>query len=183
MFGCKYWLFDVAFRNRRCIWNDTSIFWKIQSYQTCQQKFFDYEWCWWIFKQIIQIVKGRRANWAFSKNCRTLYIKWFENGLSLSSCVVVVVILIIEQKIIVYFCQIIRFIKHDIRINAGPKNILAALSKDAYPTYQTSQNLKQVVQKYGDNICDVDRQPKAKKVDKVRYLFKLNWWRVVMTVV
>ncbi|XP_037027117.1 DNA ligase 3 [Bradysia coprophila] len=62
--------------------------------------------------------------------------------------------------------MIIRFIKHDIRINAGPKNILAALSKDAYPSYQTSQNLKQVIQKYGDNICDVKMHPKAAKIDK-----------------
>ncbi|KAJ6638894.1 DNA ligase 3 [Pseudolycoriella hygida] len=62
--------------------------------------------------------------------------------------------------------MIIRFIKHDLRINAGPKHILAALSKDAYPWYQTSRSLKQVVQKYGDNICCVDLQPKATKIDK-----------------
>lgn len=68
-----------------------------------------------------------------------------------------------------YFCQIIRFIKHDIRINAGPKNILAALSKDAFPSYQTSQNLKQVVQKYGDNVADVKMHPKAAKIDKVSW--------------
>lgn len=65
--------------------------------------------------------------------------------------------------------QIIRFIKHDIRINAGPKNILATLSKDAYPWYQTSQSLKQVVRKYGDNIADVGKQPKATKIDKVSW--------------
>lgn len=43
------------------------------------------------------------------------------------------------------------------------------MSKDAYVSYQTSQNLKQVVQKYGDSVCDVKIQPNAKKIDKVRW--------------
>lgn len=43
---------------------------------------------------------------------------------------------------------IIRLIKHDLRINAGPKHILEALSKDAYTMYQNSRNLKEVVDKF-----------------------------------
>lgn len=43
---------------------------------------------------------------------------------------------------------IIRLIKHDLRINAGPKHILEALSKDAYIMYQNSRNLREVVDKF-----------------------------------
>lgn len=64
--------------------------------------------------------------------------------------------------------QIIRLIKHDIRINSGPKHILEALSKDAYPAYQSSRNLGYVVAKYGDSIrsnkLDSGGAPKIKKV-------------------
>lgn len=50
--------------------------------------------------------------------------------------------------------QIIRFIKHDIRINMGRKNVLNALSKDAYPSYQSNQDLRAVVEKYAGSIAD-----------------------------
>lgn len=81
---------------------------------------------------------------------------------------------IFSYENIYLFCrQIIRLIKQDIRITAGPKNVLAALSKDAYPTYQTSQSLKQVVEKYGVNITDVGMQPKATKFDKVKQFCNL----------
>lgn len=43
---------------------------------------------------------------------------------------------------------IIRLIKHDLRINAGPKHILEALSKDAYTMYKNSRNLQEVVDKF-----------------------------------
>lgn len=64
--------------------------------------------------------------------------------------------------------QIIRLIKHDIRINSGPKHILEALCKDAYPAYQSSRNLGYVVAKYGDSVhsnkLDCGGAPKIKKV-------------------
>ena len=41
--------------------------------------------------------------------------------------------------------MIIRLIKHDLRINAGPKHILEALHKDAYKAFQTSRDIKSVV--------------------------------------
>lgn len=47
---------------------------------------------------------------------------------------------------------IIRLIKHDLRINAGPKHILEALSKDAYTMFKNSRNLKEVVEKFGGNL-------------------------------
>lgn len=41
--------------------------------------------------------------------------------------------------------MIMRLIKHDLRINAGPKHILEALHKDAYAAFQTSRDIKSVV--------------------------------------
>lgn len=43
--------------------------------------------------------------------------------------------------------MIIRLVMHDLRINCGPKYILGALHSDAYEAYQTSHDLKSVVQK------------------------------------
>ncbi|XP_026281642.2 DNA ligase 3 [Frankliniella occidentalis] len=43
--------------------------------------------------------------------------------------------------------MIIRLVKHDLRINAGPKHILAAIHPDAYAAFQTSRDLRAVVRK------------------------------------
>ncbi|VVC27205.1 Nucleic acid-binding, OB-fold,BRCT domain,DNA ligase 3, BRCT domain,DNA ligase, ATP-dependent,DNA [Cinara cedri] len=43
--------------------------------------------------------------------------------------------------------MIIRLIRHDLRINCGPKYILGAIHPDAYEAYQTSHNLKSVIEK------------------------------------
>lgn len=43
--------------------------------------------------------------------------------------------------------MIIRLVKHDLRINAGPKHILAAVHPDAYAAFQTSRDLSAVVRK------------------------------------
>ncbi|XP_055381243.1 DNA ligase 3 [Condylostylus longicornis] len=48
--------------------------------------------------------------------------------------------------------MVIRLIKHDLRINAGPRHILDALHSDAYQTYQLSRDLKTVVDKYAPSI-------------------------------
>lgn len=49
--------------------------------------------------------------------------------------------------------QIIRFIKHDLRINAGAKHVLAAFSADAYVAYQSSRDLSAVVRRYAPDIA------------------------------
>ncbi|XP_055938464.1 DNA ligase 3-like isoform X2 [Argiope bruennichi] len=41
----------------------------------------------------------------------------------------------------------IRFIKHDLRINAGPKHILEAIHPSAYEAFQASRNLKDIVKR------------------------------------
>lgn len=43
--------------------------------------------------------------------------------------------------------MIIRLIKHDLRINAGPKHILEAIDKDAYTAFQVSNDLEAVIQR------------------------------------
>uniref|UniRef100_A0A2S2R6T2 DNA ligase n=1 Tax=Sipha flava TaxID=143950 RepID=A0A2S2R6T2_9HEMI len=43
--------------------------------------------------------------------------------------------------------MIIRLVMHDLRINCGPKFILGAIHADAYQAYQTSHNLKAVIEK------------------------------------
>lgn len=43
--------------------------------------------------------------------------------------------------------HIIRMMKHDIRINAGPKHILGALHPQAYEAFQASRNLKDVIER------------------------------------
>uniref|UniRef100_A0A8D8WGN6 DNA ligase n=1 Tax=Cacopsylla melanoneura TaxID=428564 RepID=A0A8D8WGN6_9HEMI len=45
--------------------------------------------------------------------------------------------------------MIIRLIKHDLRINSGPKHILNAIHPDAYQAFQTSRDLESVVRKLG----------------------------------
>ncbi|AYP74252.1 DNA ligase [Fowlpox virus] len=48
---------------------------------------------------------------------------------------------------------IIRLVKHDLRMNIGPKHILAALHKDAYDIFKLSNDLEYVVEKsLEDNI-------------------------------
>ncbi|XP_014598639.1 PREDICTED: DNA ligase 3 isoform X2 [Polistes canadensis] len=44
--------------------------------------------------------------------------------------------------------MIIRLIKHDLRINAGPKHILGAVHEDAYKAFQVSMNLETVVERF-----------------------------------
>ncbi|XP_046819476.1 DNA ligase 3 isoform X1 [Vespa crabro] len=44
--------------------------------------------------------------------------------------------------------MIIRLIKHDLRINAGPKHILSAVHEDAFKAFQVSMNLETVVQRF-----------------------------------
>lgn len=41
--------------------------------------------------------------------------------------------------------MVVRLIKHDVRINAGPKHVLEALHPEAYPAFQVSRNLLEVV--------------------------------------
>ncbi|GFQ96986.1 DNA ligase 3 [Trichonephila clavata] len=41
----------------------------------------------------------------------------------------------------------IRFIKHDLRINAGPKHILKAVHPSAYEAFQASRNLKDIIKR------------------------------------
>lgn len=41
----------------------------------------------------------------------------------------------------------VRLIKHDIRINAGPKHILEALNPAAYEAFHASLDLEEVVRK------------------------------------
>ncbi|CAL7941000.1 unnamed protein product [Xylocopa violacea] len=43
--------------------------------------------------------------------------------------------------------MIIRLIKHDLRINAGPKHILGAVHEDAYEAFQTSRDLNSVIER------------------------------------
>lgn len=54
--------------------------------------------------------------------------------------------------------MVIRLIKHDLRINAGPKHILAAVHPDAYAAFQTCRDLRAVVRKArsdGGSFSDV----------------------------
>ncbi|KAJ9577033.1 hypothetical protein L9F63_006381 [Diploptera punctata] len=43
--------------------------------------------------------------------------------------------------------MIVRLVKHDLRINAGPKHILEAIHPDAYQAFQTSRDIDSVLQK------------------------------------
>lgn len=53
----------------------------------------------------------------------------------------------------------IRLVKKDLRIDAGAKNILDAVSPNAYSAFQVSQDLKKVVER----INDLDKKPGLKK--------------------
>lgn len=57
--------------------------------------------------------------------------------------------------------MVIRMIKHDLRINAGPKHILEAVHHDAYKMYQSCRDLSQVVAKYIDDIEDIGASQKG----------------------
>ncbi|XP_018399416.1 PREDICTED: DNA ligase 3 [Cyphomyrmex costatus] len=48
--------------------------------------------------------------------------------------------------------MIVRLIKHDLRINAGPKHILEAVHADAYKAFQMSRNLETVVRRFLSNL-------------------------------
>lgn len=74
------------------------------------------------------------------------------------------------QQFLYFNFQIIRLIKHDLRINAGPKHILEALNIDAYPVFQSSRDLILVVEKFGANIPKALTSPTKKK--EVSFLFK-----------
>lgn len=67
----------------------------------------------------------------------------------------------------------IRFIKHDLRINSGPKHILNAMHPDAYSSYQSSRDLKTVVEKFGDKVSENNlKSPDASKSKKNVSFFK-----------
>ncbi|XP_036142769.1 DNA ligase 3 [Monomorium pharaonis] len=48
--------------------------------------------------------------------------------------------------------MIVRLIKHDLRINCGPKHILEAIHSDAYTAFQMSQNLEAVLRRFLPNL-------------------------------
>ncbi|XP_035697308.1 DNA ligase 3-like isoform X2 [Branchiostoma floridae] len=48
---------------------------------------------------------------------------------------------------------VVRLIKHDLRINAGAKHILEGLDPNAYPAFQASRNLADVVERVVANGC------------------------------
>ncbi|KAG5347662.1 DNLI3 ligase, partial [Acromyrmex charruanus] len=48
--------------------------------------------------------------------------------------------------------MIVRLIKHDLRINAGPKHILEAVHADAYKAFQMSRDLETVVRRFLSNL-------------------------------
>ncbi|XP_043252498.1 DNA ligase 3 [Colletes gigas] len=56
--------------------------------------------------------------------------------------------------------MIIRLIKHDLRINAGPKHILGAVHEDAYRAFQTSRDLNSVIERCLQTSTIVDKLSK-----------------------
>ncbi|KAL2742350.1 DNA ligase 3 isoform X1 [Vespula maculifrons] len=56
--------------------------------------------------------------------------------------------------------MIIRLIKHDLRINAGPKHILNAVHEDAFKAFQVSMNLEAVVQRFLPSTSTPSTSPK-----------------------
>ncbi|XP_032688093.1 DNA ligase 3 isoform X2 [Odontomachus brunneus] len=54
--------------------------------------------------------------------------------------------------------MIIRLIKHDLRINAGPKHILEAVHEDAYKAFQMSRDLETVIRRF---LVDLTEKPAA----------------------
>ena len=67
--------------------------------------------------------------------------------------------------------MIIHMIKHDLRINAGPKHILDSLNPGAYPAYQLSRDLKQVVERFANNITKDLVSPQKSKLNKSVFTF------------
>ncbi|CAK9798733.1 DNA ligase 3 [Anthophora quadrimaculata] len=55
--------------------------------------------------------------------------------------------------------MIIRLIKHDLRINAGPKHILAAVHPDAYAAFQTSRDLNTVIDRCLKGSSKIETSP------------------------
>ncbi|XP_076632497.1 DNA ligase 3 [Colletes latitarsis] len=56
--------------------------------------------------------------------------------------------------------MIIRLIKHDLRINAGPKHILGAVHEDAYRAFQTSRDLNSVIERCLQTTTNADKLSK-----------------------
>lgn len=61
---------------------------------------------------------------------------------------------------------IVRLIKHDLKINAGPKHILDGISKDAYTMLQNSRDLKAVIEAvYGSKSSASKKSPQKGDLD------------------
>ncbi|XP_013393552.1 DNA ligase 3 [Lingula anatina] len=59
--------------------------------------------------------------------------------------------------------MVVRLVKHDLRINAGAKHILDGLDEHAYPAFQASRNLKDVVDRVMANKAENGRKPGMSK--------------------
>ena len=57
--------------------------------------------------------------------------------------------------------MIIRLIKHDLRINAGPKHILSAIHERAYEAFQVSRDLDSVVERFTSGSSGSTKHGKA----------------------
>nr|CAD7588747.1 unnamed protein product [Timema genevievae] len=64
--------------------------------------------------------------------------------------------------------MIIRLIKHDLRINAGPKHILGAVHPDAYQAFQTSRDLEAVLSRVVTKTEAGVSSPSKKKTLTIR---------------
>nr|CAD7567649.1 unnamed protein product [Timema californicum] len=64
--------------------------------------------------------------------------------------------------------MIIRLIKHDLRINAGPKHILGAVHPDAYQAFQTSRDLEAVLSRAATKTEAGVSSPSKKKTLTIR---------------
>ncbi|EFN89653.1 DNA ligase 3 [Harpegnathos saltator] len=53
--------------------------------------------------------------------------------------------------------MIVRLVKHDLRINAGPKHILEGIHEDAYKAFQMSRDLETVVRRFWPDLKDQDK--------------------------
>ncbi|PNF40814.1 hypothetical protein B7P43_G16652 [Cryptotermes secundus] len=63
--------------------------------------------------------------------------------------------------------MIIRLVKHDLRINAGPKHILEAVHPDAYQAFQMSRDLDAVLSKAVVRTADGHSSPTKKTALKI----------------
>ncbi|XP_065200723.1 DNA ligase 3 isoform X2 [Planococcus citri] len=59
----------------------------------------------------------------------------------------------------------IRFIKHDLRINAGPKHVLEALHPDAYQLFKTCRDIDMVVKQITSKTGDSSEGKNALKIE------------------